>query len=71
MSDPDKPKPHILIVEDEVLIRGFMRDVLEEVGFKVHEAANADEALQLVTSQEFAALISDIEMPRSGVGCRY
>ena len=36
-------KPRILIVEDEVMIRIFMRDVFEEAaGFKTREAANAE-----------------------------
>ena len=46
----------VLIVEDEVLIRAFMRDVFEEAGLKVREAANVDEALELLKAQEFAAV---------------
>ena len=61
-------KPRILIVEDEVMIRIFMRDVFEEAGFKTREAANADEALELLKAEEFAAILSDIEMPGTMTG---
>ena len=44
MSDPST----ILLVEDEPLIRLFISDLLEDVGFKVVEAANAAEALVLL-----------------------
>jgi DNA-binding NtrC family response regulator len=61
-------RPRILIVEDEVLIRVFMRGVFEAVGFKVREAANADEAFELLKAEEFAALVSDIEKPGKMTG---
>jgi len=35
-----RTRPQILIVEDEVLIRVFLSDVLEDVGFKTRQAAN-------------------------------
>jgi CheY-like chemotaxis protein len=47
MSEPE-PAPHtrpvILVVEDEALVRMTLVDVLEDAGFKVIEAAHADEA---------------------------
>jgi len=61
-------KPRLLIVEDEVMIRIFMRDVFEGAGFKTREAANADEALELLKAEEFAAILSDIEMPGTMTG---
>jgi two-component system, response regulator PdtaR len=61
-------RARILIVEDEVLIRAFMRDVFEEVGFTTREAANADEALELLKVEEFAAVVSDVEMPGTMTG---
>jgi DNA-binding NtrC family response regulator len=57
-----------LIVEDEVMIRIFMRDGLEAAGFKIREAANADEALELLQAEEFAAVVSDVEMPGTMTG---
>jgi DNA-binding NtrC family response regulator len=63
-----RARPQILIVEDEVLIRVFLSDVLEDVGFKTRQAANADEALELLQVDEFAAVVSDIEMPGKTTG---
>ena len=37
----------ILVVEDEALVRMMLVDVLDDAGFKVMEAAHADEALPI------------------------
>lgn len=56
----------ILLVEDETLVRMQGVDVLEEAGFTVLEAANADEALQLLEQHDDVELLfSDIDMPGS------
>ncbi len=68
MSAAARAKPRLLIVEDEVMIRVFMRDALESAGFQAREAANADEALELLQAEEFAGVISDIFMPGSMTG---
>ena len=68
MSAAQPAKPRLLIVEDEVMIRVFMRDVFENAGFKAREAANADEALALLKAEEFAAVVSDIFMPGTMTG---
>jgi DNA-binding NtrC family response regulator len=68
MSAVRATKYRLLIVEDEVMIRIFMRDVLEAAGFKMREAANADEALELLQAEEFAAVVSDVEMPGTMTG---
>jgi CheY-like chemotaxis protein len=40
----------ILVVEDEALVRMMLVDVLDDAGFKVMEAAHADEALQILAA---------------------
>jgi CheY-like chemotaxis protein len=53
-------------VEDEPLVRIFMADFLEEAGFKVFEAVNADEAITVLQARpDVQTVISDIEMPGS------
>jgi CheY-like chemotaxis protein len=47
-----QPKPLILVVEDDELLRLFAADVLEEDGFGVLEAANADAALKLLETRD-------------------
>jgi len=61
-------KKRILIVEDEVLVRMFTVDALEDEGFQVEESATAAEALtKLQQPGEFAAVIIDVGLPdRSG-----
>jgi CheY-like chemotaxis protein len=40
------PAISVLLVEDEALISMMVSDALSELGFEVHEAATADEALR-------------------------
>jgi CheY-like chemotaxis protein len=62
----------VLVVEDEVLLRMMLADVLRRAGFRVVEACNAHEALDLLGhgAANVKAVISDIRMPGSidGVG---
>jgi CheY-like chemotaxis protein len=58
----------ILVVEDEALVRMMLVDVLDDAGFKVMEAARADEALHvLATVPEVQVFVTDVEMPRGSV----
>ncbi len=54
----------VLVVEDETLVRMFMTDFLDEAGFKVFEAVNADEALTVLKARpDVQVVVTDIEMP--------
>lgn len=56
----------VLVVEDEPFVRLFGADLLEQAGFDVLQAGNADEALRLLeTHPEVRVVFSDIEMPGS------
>jgi CheY-like chemotaxis protein len=56
--------PVILIVEDEALIRLSAVGVLEEAGFRMIEAVNSDEALELLAADsDVQLLFTDINMP--------
>lgn len=60
---PD-PKPVILVVDDDALLRFLAVDILEAAGFAVIEAENAEGALTLLKARpEIAGLFTDIEMP--------
>lgn len=64
-ATPD-PRLTVLIVEDQVLVRIFAADFLEEAGFKVFEAASADEALAVLEARpDVQVVITDVEMPGS------
>jgi CheY-like chemotaxis protein len=59
-------KPTILVVEDEFLIRLDAVDRLEEAGFEVIEAGDADEAIRILeTGAEVRILFTDVDMPGS------
>jgi two-component system, response regulator PdtaR len=57
----------VLVVEDEPLVRMTAADELEEAGFQVLEATNADEALKVLEarSDEVQVLFTDVNMPGS------
>jgi CheY-like chemotaxis protein len=58
------PPATILFVEDEVLIRMDMAEFLRTCGYRVHEAGNAVEALDVLQSK-FAmdVVVTDIDIP--------
>lgn len=59
--------PLVLVVDDEPLVRMTAADELEEAGFQVLEATNADEALKVLEarSDEVQVLFTDVNMPGS------
>ncbi len=62
---------HVLVVEDEPLIRLDVVDNLEREGFTVSEASNADEAIAVLsTSSNIELMFTDIDMPGSMDGLK-
>jgi len=56
----------VLVVEDEPIIRMNAVAMIEEAGYDVIEASNADDAILLLeTRPEIRVVFSDIEMPGS------
>jgi len=54
----------VLVVEDEMLIRMFAADSLQENGFTVLEAADAAEALKILDAHDDVdVLFTDVNMP--------
>lgn len=54
----------VLLVEDEPLIRMHGIDILGDAGFRVLEAADADEAIVILEGDEtIQLLLSDVDMP--------
>lgn len=54
----------VLVVEDEVLIRLDLVELLEQAGFRTHEAGNAADAIKILESHpEIRVVITDIQMP--------
>ena len=53
----------ILIVDDEEVIRKYLRINLVKLGYEVKEAVDGVEALEQLSRDKFDLLISDIVMP--------
>ncbi len=53
----------ILLVEDDQLLREAFRLLLEEVGYEVHEAGTAAEALRTVATERPALVLLDLGLP--------
>ncbi|MCC8195127.1 MAG: sigma-54 dependent transcriptional regulator [Deltaproteobacteria bacterium] len=57
---------HILVVDDEKALRLMVRAVLEDAGWRVSEAADADEALAILTAPggaDIRVILLDVAMP--------
>ncbi|MGE0172275.1 MAG: response regulator [Oligoflexales bacterium] len=59
-------KPKILIVDDEVDICDMMSFTFQNYGYDSFVAYDTDEALKLISQQEFDVVLSDIRMPKGG-----
>jgi two-component system, OmpR family, KDP operon response regulator KdpE len=53
----------VLIVDDEQSIRSVLKAVLASFGFAIAEAAEGEEALALLNTAQFDAVLLDISMP--------
>ena len=64
-------RPVVLIVEDELLIRMDVIDMVWAAGFDVVDAANADEAIDTLEARtDIAIVFTGIQMPGSMDGLR-
>jgi len=56
-------KVRVLLVDDSLVTREMERRLLEDAGFKVTAASDADEALSQLSESSFDCVVTDIEMP--------
>jgi CheY-like chemotaxis protein len=59
--------PHVvLVVEDEMLLRMKVVDMVEDAGYVPVEAVDADEAMAVLLSRsDIALMLTDVQMPGS------
>lgn len=57
------PDQHVLLVEDNEINREVAREFLEASGLTVTEAQNGREALDILETESFDAVLLDIQMP--------
>jgi DNA-binding response OmpR family regulator len=53
----------ILVVDDDVSIRGMVRSVLQREGFDVDEARSGNDAIVLMRKRGYDAVVLDVMMP--------
>lgn len=58
--------PSILVVDDELSMREFLKILLEKEGYQVTTASEASSAIDLIENKNFDLVLSDIKMPGMG-----
>ena len=53
----------ILVVDDELIVRDSIKELLEDDGFTVDMAGSGAEALEKLAQQQFRLMLADIKMP--------
>jgi CheY-like chemotaxis protein len=64
--EPQASLATVLVVEDDPLVRMDVAVTIQRAGFKAIEAANADEAVELLADHaDINILLTDVDMPGS------
>ena len=56
-------RPHVLVVDDEDLVRESIQEAIQDAGFACWGAASGEEALKFLEEKHADLVISDIRMP--------
>lgn len=67
-SSHQRPAARVLVVDDEPEVADLIGEILERDGFLVDHAESAEAAFELLRRQDYAVVLSDLNMP--GVGGR-
>ncbi len=62
-NDISYKNEHVLVVDDEDIVREPISAMLQYLGFKVDTAASGDEALEKFKENSYSFLLTDIRMP--------
>lgn len=57
------PVAHVLVVEDDELIRAIFVDIIKSKGYSVLEASNGQEALKILSTRPINIIVTDMKMP--------
>jgi two-component system nitrogen regulation response regulator NtrX len=55
---------HILVIDDEKSIRNTLREILEYEKYKVDDASDGIEGLQMIEKEKYDIILCDIKMPK-------
>jgi CheY-like chemotaxis protein len=71
VSFEKSPRPVVLVVEDETLLRLNAVDIIQEAGFDTLEAPNAEEAIEILQARsDIRIVFTDVNMPGSMDGLK-
>ena len=63
LSGEDRKKYKILVVDDELSLRDSLKEWLEEEGFTVGMAESGQQALNMLATEDYHLMLTDIRMP--------
>jgi two-component system cell cycle sensor histidine kinase/response regulator CckA len=66
-TEPTLPILTILLVEDDSMVRRWETTVLQRAGFRILEAADGDEAIEILSAEPHNSpdlVITDLELPK-------
>src|SRR5258708_16927711 len=68
LSEPATPAasavvPHILVVDDEEMMRAMLSRELPRLGFRVTSTGSGEEGIHLTQTEDFAVAVVDMLMP--------
>ncbi|MBW1900699.1 MAG: response regulator [Deltaproteobacteria bacterium] len=63
LSEQEREKFRILVVDDELIVRDSLKEWLEEEGFTVDVAESGPEALDQLDKKPYHLMLTDIKMP--------
>ena len=64
--DPTQAAKRVLVVEDEEVVRGLVRQMLAGQGYEVLVAQDGEEAIELAGRNTIDVLLTDLTMPKVG-----
>jgi len=59
-----KKSIHILLVEDSHINRKLAKTIIEKLGYKVDDAPNGQEAIQMMSKKSYDVVLMDVQMPK-------
>lgn len=59
----EKPRPEVLIVDDEARIRDVLRTAFEAKGYRVMEALDGRDAMRQIENNSIKLMVTDLAMP--------
>jgi DNA-binding response OmpR family regulator len=67
-QNADAARARILLVDDDEIVRGTLKEILGMHDFHVSVAASVLDAIHLIDTEQFDVLLSDLHMPGAGDG---